>query len=58
MWQDPIVKETRDLREEYAEKFNHDPDAIFEDILKRQSQTGKKLVSLPPRKPLFPPKAA
>jgi len=37
MWQDPIVKETRELREEYAEKFNHDPDAIFEDILKRQS---------------------
>jgi hypothetical protein len=22
MWQDPIVKETRDLRKEYADKFN------------------------------------
>jgi len=49
MWQDPIVKETRELREEYAVKFNHDPDAIFEDIRKRQSQTGRKLVSLPVR---------
>ncbi len=57
MWQDPIVKETRELREEYAEKFNHDPDSIFDDILKRQSQPDKKLVSLPPRKPQVTPKA-
>jgi hypothetical protein len=58
MWQDPIVKETRELREEYAQKFNHDPDAIFEDIIKRQSLSGRNLVSLPPRKPLIKPKAA
>ena len=51
MWQDPIVKETRKYREEYAEKFNHDPDAIFDDIRKRQQKPGKKLVSFPPRKP-------
>ena len=51
MWQDPIVKETRELREEYAVKFNHDPDAIFEDIRKRQSQPESKLVSFPARKP-------
>ena len=53
MWQDPIVKETRELREEYAVKFNHDPDAIFEDIRKRQSQTERKLVSFPVRRPLM-----
>lgn len=58
MWQDPIVEETRELREQYAQRFNHDPDAIFEDILKRQSQTKKALVSLPPRKPRTTPKAA
>jgi hypothetical protein len=57
MWQDPIVKEIRELREEYAEKFNHDPEAIFDDILKRQNQPDKKLVSLPPRKPQVTPKA-
>jgi hypothetical protein len=51
MWEDPIVKETRTLREEYAAKFNHNPDAIFEDILKRQSQTQRKIVSFPARKP-------
>ncbi len=38
MWQDPIIKETRELREDYASKFKNDPDAIFEDILKRQRQ--------------------
>jgi hypothetical protein len=58
MWQDPMVKETRELREEYAANFNHDPDDIFEDILKRQSQTQKKLVTLPARKPLSVTKSA
>ena len=49
MWQDPIVAETRALREQYANKFNNDPDAIFQDILKRQSEPGKKLVTFPAR---------
>ena len=47
---DPIVEETRKLREEYATQFNHDPKAIFDDILKRQSREGKKLVTFPARK--------
>ena len=51
MWQDPIVKETRELREEYAAKFDHDSDAIFEDIQKRQANSGRERVSFPPRKP-------
>ena len=42
MWQDPIVKETRKLREQYAAKFKHDPDAIFEDILKLQEKAERK----------------
>ncbi len=58
MWQDPMVKETRELREEYASQFNHDLDAIFEDIRKRQSQTTRKVLSLPARKPLPAPRAA
>ena len=45
MWKDPIVEETRKLREEYASKFNHDIDAIFEDIQKRQAQALQKPVS-------------
>lgn len=52
MWQDPIVAETRALREQYANQFGHDADAIFQDILRRQSAPGKKLVSFPARKPI------
>jgi len=58
MWRDPIVEETRKRREEYAAKFKHDADAIFEDIRQRQRQTGKQTVSFPPRKPRHKPTAA
>ena len=51
MWRDPIVKETRELREQYAAKFKHDPDAIFEDILKLQEKSERKRVTFPSRKP-------
>ncbi len=51
MWRDPIVEETRVLREQYAAKFKHDPDAIFEDILKRQEKSERKRVTFPSRKP-------
>ncbi len=52
MWQDPIVEETRALREQYASRFNHDGRAIFEDILRRQAASGRKLVTFPPRQPI------
>ena len=58
MWQDPIVKETRKLREEYAAQFNHDSDAIFNDIMLRQEKTQRKIVSFPPRRPSHKSKAA
>lgn len=51
MWNDPIVDETRKLRESYASEHNHDIDAIFKDIAKRQANTSREVVSLPPRKP-------
>jgi hypothetical protein len=51
MWQDPIVMETRALREQYANQFDHNADAIFQDILLRQAASGKKLVSFKHRKP-------
>ncbi len=51
MWQDPIVKETRELRKQYASKFKNDVDAIFEDILKRQEGSKRKRVKFPTRKP-------
>ncbi len=50
MWQDPIVKETRELREQYAAQFKHDIDAIFQDIRKRQEKSERKKVAFPPRR--------
>ena len=58
MWKDPVVEETRKLREDYARKFNHDIDAIYEDIQLRQAQSGKKPVSFPARQPLKGSRAA
>jgi len=49
MWQDPIVMETRELREQYAAKFKHDLEAIFEDIRNRQEQSWRKRVAFPAR---------
>ena len=53
MWEDPIVKETRLLREQYAKQFGHNADAIFQDILRRQAASGKKLVSFERRRPVL-----
>jgi hypothetical protein len=39
MWTDPIVEETRRLREEYAAKHGHNVHAIVED-LKRWEKEG------------------
>ena len=58
MWPDPIVTETRLLREQYASQFEHDADALFQDILKRQVKSGKKLVRFSPRTPLTEPSIA
>jgi len=53
MWKDPIVTETRSLREQYANQFAHNADAIFQDILRRQAASGKKLVSFKHREPVL-----
>jgi hypothetical protein len=55
MWLDPIVSETRLLREEYAAQFDHDLNAIFEDILKRQARTERRLVNYEPRRSVAHP---
>lgn len=58
MWQDPIIKETRELRNQYAAQFKHDLDAIFQDIKTRQEKSTRKQVSFPPRKPAVIKKCA
>lgn len=51
MWQDPIVQETRQLREAFASQHGHDADAIFQAILERQSHSQRRRVSFPPHTP-------
>jgi hypothetical protein len=58
MWQDPIVAETRALREEYSASLNHDAHAIFNDLVSKQAEHSDRLVSFPPRKPFVSEVAA
>ena len=46
MWNDSIVEEIRKVREEHAEKFNFNLDAIYQDLKKREKKSGRKIVSL------------
>jgi hypothetical protein len=46
MWEDPIVAEVHRTRQELAEKFGFDIQAIVADIRKRQAALGSRLVSL------------
>ncbi|NJN90807.1 MAG: hypothetical protein HC878_10835 [Leptolyngbyaceae cyanobacterium SL_5_14] len=50
MWKDEIVEEIHRIREEYAKSFNYDLDAIFEDLRKKQAESGREVVNLS-RKP-------
>ncbi len=52
MWQDEILDEIHKIREEHAKSFNYDLDAMFADWQKRQSEGGREVVSLPPRRGL------
>lgn len=52
MWKDEIVEEVRKVRDEYAAKFNYDIDAIYKDIKRLEAESGRKFVTLPPRKPV------
>ena len=57
MWNDPIVEEVRNVRNEHAKKFNYDLNAIAADLKKQQKVSKRKFVTLPPRKPTVLPKA-
>ena len=57
-WEDPVVKETRILRDNYASRFNRDMKAMYQDILRRQQAHKERLTTLPPRKPKYRKSAA
>lgn len=51
MWNDPIVEETRAVRDAYAAQYNFDLDAIYQ-ALKEQEQHGEReVVALAPKQP-------
>ena len=49
MWNDPIVEETRKVRDEIASKFNYDVKALGEYYKSKQGSEGKTFVSHPPK---------
>lgn len=46
MWNDEIVEEIHQIREAYAKSFNYDLDAIFEDLRKKEAESGREVISL------------
>ena len=48
---DAIVDEVRKAREDYARQFDFDLDAICRDLRQKQQAGGRRVVSLPPRRP-------
>ena len=56
MFRDPIVEEIRKYRQEYSAQFNHDIDAICEDIRCKQQESGRKVVTRKPRPATIKPK--
>lgn len=51
MMSDPIVEEVRNIREEYARRFNFDLQAISKDLQEKERAHGRVVVSFPPRRP-------
>jgi hypothetical protein len=50
MWRDPIVEEVRKAREEHAARFAYDLEAIYQDLKETERRSGRKVVSLPPKR--------
>jgi hypothetical protein len=50
MWEDPIVEEIRKKAEEYAAQFQFDLVGIFGDLKRKESESGRKVVSHPPKR--------
>lgn len=49
MRNDPIVEEVRRARAQHAEEHDNDLRKIYEDLKKSQDESGKNIVSPPPK---------
>ena len=47
---DHLVDEVRQIREEHAAQFNYDVDAIYADLKRMETKSGKPHVSFGPRR--------
>jgi hypothetical protein len=52
MWEDPVVAETRRLRQEMMDEAGNDLDSLLEYLLVEQQQYKDRLVRLPSRRPV------
>jgi hypothetical protein len=52
VWEDPIVAETRALRQELMDEVGNDLDALVKYLRERELAHPERLVSLPPRRPV------
>jgi len=50
-WDDPIVKEVRDIREQLAAEHGNDLRALCKYLQEREQQESRKLVTRKPRRP-------
>jgi hypothetical protein len=50
MVEDSVVEEIRSIRAAHAAKFGYDLDAIFQDLKRCESQSGRDYVSYPPKR--------
>jgi hypothetical protein len=48
---DDILLEIRRIREDYAKQFGYDLLAIHRDLKQQEQTCGRRIVSLPPRRP-------
>lgn len=53
-WEDPIVKEVRDIRKQIAAEHHHDLHALCKYLQVLEGQEKRKLVTRPPRRPDLP----
>jgi hypothetical protein len=51
VYTDPIVEEVHKAREEYARQFNFNLRDMVADLQRKQRESGRKLVSFPPKRP-------
>lgn len=51
MWEDEILEEIHQVREEHAKAFNYDLQASCDELRRNQALSGRKIISTPLKQP-------